>query len=151
MRIIGFNFTKVSAEKSKEFKLGPKINTNIGFLDIEKEERGIVKEESDVLRVSFNFSVTYTDTEKQEKDTNQGEVLLTGFIILMATKEESKILFDSWKKKELPTAFKVPLFNLILQKCSVRALQLEEELGLPLHIMLPQLKAGEKEQKEEKK
>jgi len=151
MRIIGFNFTKVSAEKPKEFKLGSKINTNIGFLDIEKEESGIVKEESEVLRVSFNFSVTYTDAEKQEKDTNRGEVSLTGFIILMATKEESKILFDSWKKKELPATFKVPIFNLILKKCSVRALQLEEELGLPLHIMLPQLKAGEKVQKEEKK
>ena len=147
MRLSGFNFTKVSAEKSKEFKLGSKINTNINFLDIEKEESGIVKEESEVLRVSFNFSVTYTDVEKQEKGANRGEVSLTGFIILMATKEESKLLLDSWKKKELPVAFKVPIFNFILKKCSVRALQLEEELGLPLHLPLPQLKAGEKEEK----
>ena len=119
MRIIGFNFTKVSAEKSKEFKLGSKINTNISFLDIEREESGIVKEESEVLRVSFNCSVTYTDTEKQEKEANRGEVSLTGFIILMATKEESKLLLDSWKKKELPVAFKVPIFNFILKKCSI--------------------------------
>jgi len=151
MRIIGFNFTKVSAEKSKEFKLGSKINTHINFLDMEKEEGGIVKEESEALRVSFNFSVTYTESEKQEKESTNGEVSLTGFIILMVTKEESKVLLDSWKKKELPVAFKVPTFNFILKKCSVRALQLEEELGLPLHLPLPQLKAGKKEQQEEKK
>lgn len=151
MKIIGFNFAKVSAEKSKEFKLGSKISTNIKFLDIEKEESGIIKEESETLRISFNFLVKYADTEKQEKEADRSEVLLMGFIILMATREESKLLLDSWKKKELPVAFRVPIFNFILKKCSVRALQLEEELGLPLHISLPQLKASEKVQKEEKK
>lgn len=151
MRIITLNFTKVSAEKSKGFKLGGGANTNISFLDIEREEGGIIKEDSDVLRVSFNFSVEHKGAEKNEKKDKSGEVSLTGFVILMTTKEESKLLLDSWKKKELPPTFQVPMFNYILLKCSVRALQIEEELGLPLHIPLPQLKAGPKEEKKDEK
>lgn len=149
MRIIGFNFTKVSAEKSPKFQLGTNINTDIEFTNIEKEETDLAKDGSDVLKVSFKFSVLYRDKdEKNIKDSSKGEISLLGFVVLLASSEESKEILKDWKKKELSNAFKVPIFNFILKKSSVRAMQLEEELNLPLHVPMPQIKSGKLEEKQ---
>ncbi|MEM4259199.1 MAG: hypothetical protein QXS38_00330 [Candidatus Pacearchaeota archaeon] len=147
MRIIGFNFTKVSAERAADFVPGSEINTNIDFIEIEKEETDLAKDNNEAIRVSFQFNVFYRRKEKKEKEKGQknGEISLTGFIILLAPKEEAKELYKYWKKKELPASFKVPIFNFLLKKCSTRALQLEEELNLPLHIPMPRLKQSQEE------
>lgn len=146
MRIIGFNFTKVGAERFLERAMGPERSTNIEFQNIEKEESSLAKEDSEILRVSFKFSVIYG--EKDKKDVSSAEVALSGFIILMAAKAESEDLQKAWKKKELSASFRVPIFNFILKKCSIRALQLEDELNLPLHIPMPQLKVESAKGKE---
>jgi len=36
------------------------------------------------------------------------------------------------------------LFNIILKKSTLKALQIEEELNIPLHMQLPSLKKQEK-------
>ena len=153
MRIIGFNFTKVSAERFPEKAMGPDRSTNIEFQNIDKEDNRIAKDDSEMLRVSFKFSVIYGEKDKKEKDkdASSAEVALSGFIILMAAKEESKELQEAWKKKELSSSFRVPIFNFILKKCSIRALQLEDELNLPLHVPMPQLKIGKPEDTKEEK
>lgn len=145
MRIIGFNFTKVSAERFLGKAMGADRSTNIEFQNIEKEDNRIAKDDSEMLKVSFKFSVIYG--EKDKKDSSSAEVVLSGFIILMANKEESKDLQEAWKKKELSASFRVPIFNFILKKCSIRALQLEDELNLPLHVPMPQLKIGDAKEK----
>ena len=51
-----------------------------------------------------------------------------------------------WKDKKMPDDFRNTLFNLILRKASLKALQLEEEMNLPIHMQLPTLKIGEKKE-----
>ena len=52
-----------------------------------------------------------------------------------------------WNKdKKMPENFRMTLFNLILRKSSLKALQLEEEMNLPTHIQLPTLKIGDKKE-----
>ena len=51
----------------------------------------------------------------------------------------NKVL-EGWKEKNLPDDFRLSIFNLILKKSSLKALQLEEELNIPLHIAMPFLK-----------
>ncbi|MEK6892836.1 MAG: hypothetical protein AABX07_01405 [Nanoarchaeota archaeon] len=138
MQLIGFNFTKISAEKTPQFKLGSAINTNIEFTGFEKEKIEILKD-ADALRVSFKFSISYIEEEKKE-DKN-GEILFEGNLVLSATKEESKDMFKSWKKKEFPGQVRLFLFNIILKKCSTKALSLEEDIAIPYHIPMPQLQA----------
>ena len=147
MKTIAFNFTKVLAERPKKFKTGYRMSTNISFLNIEKEENAQEKEDAELIRVSFNYSVVYEIENEAKGSENSGEVSLTGFIMLIASKKEAKDLLDAWEKKEIPNTFKVQLFNLILRKCSVRALQMEEEMGLPLHMPLPQVRVGKKDDK----
>jgi hypothetical protein len=138
MRVIGFNLSKVLADRHPDFKQGAVINTDIEFTNVEKEEVEILKE-TEASKISFQFSVSYLDS-KEKKAKKQAEIVIEGNIILSASSDEIKELAKAWKKRELPNNFKVPLFNLILKKCTPKAIQLEDELNLPTHIPLPQLR-----------
>lgn len=135
MQVIGFNLTKISAEREPVLKPNNTINTNIEFKDVEKEQVALLKE-SDAVKLSFAFTVTY---EEKEKKTQEAKISLEGFMVLSAEKDEIKDILKSWKKKEVPQNLKIPLFNVILQKCSLKALQLEEELNLPNHMPFPRI------------
>jgi len=141
MKVIGLNFTKISAAKDENFKVGPAINTDIEFTNVEEESVSLLKEDSQALKSAFRFSVSYLESEDKKSKKN-AEIILEGNIIVSGTKDEAKDVQKAWKKKEIPNSFKVPLFNLILRKCSPKALQLEEELNLPTHIPLPQIRPG---------
>ncbi len=146
MQLVGFNLKKIKAEKSPEFKRS-NINTNIEFTDVLKEKLELLKD-ADAVRISFIFTVSYTEAaqnpnqEKKEKEEEKkhAEVLFDGDIMLSSSKDESKELFKSWKKKQIPEQFRIPLINFILKRCSVKALSLEEELNLPAHIPFPQVR-----------
>ena len=144
MNILSFNFVKINAERKLDFKHSS-INTNIEFIDIEKDEIAALKA-SDVIKVNFNFIVTYSESKEDTKNP-AGKVFLEGSLLLSADKEEAKELLDAWKKKELPENTRTALFNLILRKCSIKALSLEEELGLPYHLPLPKLQNAQKKEK----
>jgi len=116
-------------------------------LDVKKEDILLSEKDSEALRVLFNFSVKYSNQDEEaekksgEKSENNGEVSFKGFFILTVSNEEAKAILKDWKKQEISEFIRVPLFNFILRRCSVRAMQLEEELGLPLHVPLPQISA----------
>lgn len=105
--------------------------------------------DAEAIKASFRFAIMFREPEKREQDKkseksdkseNQNEVSFEGSILLALEKDEAKEFIKSWKKKEIPKDKVLPLYNFILKKCSVRALQLEEELGLPSHIPFPQIK-----------
>lgn len=139
MKVIGFNLSKVHAEKNKEFN-AKNINLNIEFTDIEKDKIDLLKD-AEALKVSFKYSVEYADLEKEkkEKPEKQAEISFEGLIVLAADKKESKEIQSSWKKKAIPNSVKVPLNNLILKRCAAKSLQLQEDLNLPSHLPLPQI------------
>ncbi len=143
MQIIGFNLKKILATRSNSFQRGP-INTNIEFTDVNKEKIDLLKD-TEGVRISFIFSVVYSDQEKKE-DLKHGEVSFEGDILFSANKEEAKDIAKSWKKKQIEDKIRIPLINFILKKCSVKALLLEEDLSLPVHIPFPQVRKGNQEQ-----
>lgn len=138
MQVIGFNFKKISAEK-KEKNNAVSVNTNIQFMDVSKEKVEML--DKDALKILFSFSVSYGDKEKNESQT--GEVVMDGEILLSAESEESKQITKEWKKKKIPDGIRIPLLNFIIKRCSAKALSLEEDLGLPYHLPIPQVKPGQ--------
>ena len=58
----------------------------------------------------------------------------------LAGEDEIKEVLEDWKKKKLSDSFQEILFNIILRKANIKALELEEELNLPFHINLPSIK-----------
>jgi len=94
-----------------------------------------LKEE--VLAVKFNFGLDY--------EPEMAKIDLEGNLILSLDSKRAKDVLKQWKDKKMPEEFRLPLFNLILRKCSLKALQLEEEMNLPIHFQLPSLKVQNKE------
>ncbi len=128
MKIIGFNFTKILAEK--EGPAGGKVNVSmsINVSNIEKQKLSAIGQ--DVIKAEFNFSIKY---EKMANLNFKGEIYFT------AEEEKLKEVVKKWKDKKVPEDIRVPLYNLILTKCNIRALELEDELGLPTHVPLPKV------------
>jgi hypothetical protein len=56
--------------------------------------------------------------------------------------KDVKSVLKDWKEKKVSDDFKIKLFNQILNKCNLKALQLEDELNIPPHFRLPTLQIG---------
>ncbi len=137
IKVVGFNFRKISVEKTKDSLKDVKINTKIDISDIDEAKSDFIKKDEKILRIKFTYIIEYSP-----KIAN---IELQGNIILTTSKDESKNILDSWKDKKMSETFRISLFNMILRKSNVKALQLEEEMNLPLHIPFPSLKAAKKE------
>jgi hypothetical protein len=136
MKIVGYNITNLTANKHSNLQKSS-INTNITFTDVQKEKIEVLKD-ADALKTKFKFTVEYSDQDNKESKNN--EVALEGFLTLSVSKDESIDFLKQWKKKEVPKDKVIPLYNYILKRCSIKALQLEEDLGLPPHMPVPQVK-----------
>ena len=133
MKVIGFNYTKVNAERSlKEAKV-EKINQDLEFINVEKDELGLAKD-LNIIKISFTFKINY--------DPNCASISLDGTAILNTSPEESKQILKAWKKKQIEDSVRMPLIKLIMNKCSLKALNLEEELNIPPHMRLVNVSAS---------
>ena len=137
MKLLGFNFSKIHIEKLKDKVEGLKISNKIDVSEITEAKADMLKLKEEVLAVKFNFGLDY--------EPEMAKIDLEGNLILSLDSKRAKDVLKQWKDKKMPEEFRLPLFNLILRKCSLKALQLEEEMNLPIHFQLPSLKVQNKE------
>jgi hypothetical protein len=133
MRLAGFNFNKISVERFISNKEGIKISTNIDISEIKEVKTELFQTKEELLGVKFKYNVDY--------NPEVAKLELVGDIVLAVDAELSKNVLEQWKEKKMPDNFKIALFNLILKKSTLKAIQLEDEMNLPLHIPLPSLKS----------
>ncbi|MDP2926100.1 MAG: hypothetical protein Q8N99_07020 [Nanoarchaeota archaeon] len=129
MKIIGFNLSKVLAEKKEKAPERVQINQNIDIKNIVKEKIPISQNE--ILVLSFSFTISYSG--------DYAKIEFVGNILLMPEKDELKNFLKSWKDKKIPDEARPPLFNFIMNKCNIKALTLADDLGLPSHIPMPRI------------
>lgn len=135
MKVVGFNFTKISVEKLKESISDLKIKTGIEVPEINQVKANILKGKEELIEVKFTYNVNYTpDIAKIE---------LEGGIVFSLEPKLAKEVLKDWKKKKVNEDFKIGLFNIISRKSSLKALELEDELNLPLHIPMPSFKRAQ--------
>jgi len=139
MKLLGFNFTKLHAERLIDRSEGIKINTNIDISDIKEAKTDILKSEGKVIAVRFLYGVSY--------EPELAKIEIGGTIVLSVETPLGKEIIDQWEEKKVPEEFRINLFNLILKKSGLKAMQLEEELNLPLHIPFPSLKKSDSDKK----
>jgi len=131
MRVIGFNFSKISIDKKKEPEKGMKINTNIEIKELEKKDIDVFKDK-DVFDMAYEFKINYSE--------DIAELVFNGSILILIENEEIvKNIEENWKDKKLPENLRIPLMNVIFSRCNLKALQLEEDLGLPQHLPSPKI------------
>jgi hypothetical protein len=129
MKIIGFNLTKISIQRKEKFDSKLEIKQNINIDDITKDKINISKDE--ILKINFTFAVNYNpDFAKLE---------FKGGLVIIPEKDEMKKIMKEWKNKQLAEEFRAPLFNFIMNKCNIKALSLEDEMALPLHVPMPRI------------
>lgn len=149
MQVLGFNFTKISAERFPHFKGKPKINTSVDFANVEKEKIDLIKDQ-ETYKMDFKLVIIYSDQDEKgdSKDKKHqsklGEVIFQGNTLIGITKDDPKEMTKAFKKNEIPLPIKEFFLNLILSKCAAKALDLEDQIHLPLHIPLPRVKLEEK-------
>lgn len=136
IRLIGFNLTKIEGEKKPDFDGTLSIKSNIDISNIEKHQMTIGKQ--DALKASFKFVIDYAEL---------GKVALEGIVFLIVPAKMLKQATIDWKKKKIEKDLQLVILNIIVQRASLRAFQLEEELGLPIHIQLPRVAPKEEANK----
>ena len=141
MQIIGFNLTKISIQREDKLEGKVEIKQNIGIDDVSEEKISITKDNT--LKIKFTFSVDYSEGK-------YAKVEFKGHVLLLPEKDEFKEFLKSWKDKKVPEGIRTPLFNFIMSKCNIKALQLEDEMNLPLHIPMPKLNIQSKEEQDSK-
>ena len=138
MRIAGFNFKKISVEKTGEKAEDLKINTKVEVPKIEFLQQEFVKTKDDLIQIDFEYIVSY--------EPNFAKIELIGSVIVALDPESAKEAVEHWKDKEMSEDLRLNLFNIILRKSNIKALELEEEMNLPLHIPFPPLKVNTKQE-----
>jgi hypothetical protein len=133
MKFAGFSFNKISAERLSGVSDKLKVNTKIDILKIDKFNSPTF--EKDLLNIDFSYTLEY--------DPKFANLEFKGSILFYADPEEIKELLKDWKNQKLSEDFQTLVFNLVLKKTNVKALELEDELNLPFHIVMPTLKKKE--------
>lgn len=131
MKLAGFNFTKIHAERLKGNTKELKVDTKINLEDIKQIKSDLAKSQESFLGIEFDYLINYKDLAKLEFKGN--------LLLILDSKKAEEIIKD-FKNKKMNEEFKVNVFNIILKKSSIKALGLEEELNIPSHFKLPSLK-----------
>jgi len=141
MKIIGFSIKKILAEVKENKKTNLEVTSNLNIEDIKEAKIEQSKQQS--ILIDFNFYVEYKP--------NIARIEFSGHLILLDDENKTNEIIKLWKQKKLPEEIKIPILNFILEKCNIKSLGLEEELGLPLHLRLPKLGAPKTQEKLESK
>ena len=142
MRVIGFNFKKISIEKNKEIDNQINIDTDIQIKNIQLRNADLFKDQ-DLLNIDYEFKIIYMP--------DFAELLFTGNVAMLIEKTEKdflKKILKSWKSKKVEEELRLPLMNIIFARCNLKAMELEEAVNLPFHIPTPKFTAKDKEKKE---
>ncbi len=128
MTLVGFNLIKIQAERKKQISGKIEVKTDINILNIKKEDIEMIKNK-DVLSFNFEFSIDYSP--------DIAKIVFEGEVLLALEQKETKEVLNKWKKKEIEEGLRLNIYNIILTRCSVKALSLEEDMNLFPHIPLP--------------
>lgn len=134
MRIIGFNLTKILVEKIEKIEEDVQVTQNIDIKNILEEDIKISK--NTIIKLVFGLKIDYSK--------NYGKIDFEGNILILPEGDDINKLLESWKSKKIPENMRIPIFNFIMNKCNIKALYLEDEIGLPLHIPLPKVSVSNK-------
>ena len=137
MGVVGFNFTKIEANRDDKTKGKISIKNNVAISNVEDAKLSLGKTQQEGLKISFTFSSSYTPSSSK--------IAFEGYIVYMDDPAVISEIKESWKKdKKVPGKFAAPLLNQVLDKCNVEAIILSRDLNMPSPIPLPKVTAQKK-------
>jgi hypothetical protein len=138
MTIIGFNFTKINAERKKPVDGQIKVQNSVKIDDVKESTLSVGDKKQKTLVFEFSYISTY--------QPEIGLIELRGILVYMTDQKKVEEIAKNWKSgkgKKLPEDVMAPVINTILNKCSITALQMSKEENLPPQIDLPKVKVSQ--------
>ena len=136
--IVGFGFTKLSAEKNEAAKGKIDINNNVSIKNVEESDLSLGKEKQNALKFIFEFTSKY--------EPSVGTILFEGEVLYLEDPKKVKEILNSWKKdKKIDKELMAGVLNTVLTKCNVQALILSQEVNLPSPIPMPKVQIANPE------
>ncbi len=128
--IIGFNFRKINIERKKTLVQGMKVRYDMDIGKVYEQKISMVTGNNKALGFDFEFKIAY--------GSEIANLEIYGCVTYLLSADEAKNALDTWaKSKKLPKSVSVPIINVILDKCNIKALELEQDLALPTHLPMP--------------
>ncbi|MFH0875494.1 MAG: hypothetical protein V1859_06135 [archaeon] len=132
MAIVGFDITKIHAEKNKAAVGKIDIANNLSIIDIKEAKLNLGTEKKSGLEFNFLYASRY--------NPEIGIIEIHGKVIYMEKEDKVKEVLDSWKKdKKIKKDIVSAVYNSILSRCNVQAIILSREVALPAPIPLPKV------------
>ena len=139
MAIVGFNFTRMEAERIEAAKGKINVSNNVSIKNVEEKNLSLGSDKQKVLSFTFEFASTY--------EPKVGSINLVGDVLYMDDSKKAKEVLDGWKKdKKLPKELMTGIINTMLNKCNIQSLILSEQVNLPAPIPLPRVQAQQQSQ-----
>ena len=137
MAIVGFNFTKITAEKGDSPIKGKiDIKNNVSITDVEEAKLALGSSAHKTARFTFDFSAIY--------EPKIGSIKFNGDVLYMSDAAKVDELVKSWKKnKKVPQEVMAGVINTVLNKCNVQALIISQQINLPSPIPLPKVQTNQ--------
>ena len=132
MTLVGFHYTKISAEKKKAITGKVNASNNL-VLDKVQEAKLSGSASQKGIEFTFKFMVVF--------EPGIGTVELQGKVVYMGTPAKVKESLDKWTKdKNLSPEILEEVYNSLLHRCNIEALLLSKEMQMPSHLPMPKVK-----------
>ena len=126
MKLLGSRYKKISGTRNPDFDGKIEMNQNIKINDIKEYDK------KNSVIVDYSYAIDYKKL---------GLIEIEGLLYLELDGINNKKFIKDWKGKLLGDEEQMSIINIIVHKASVKSLQLEDELGLPIHFRLPTLQS----------
>jgi len=141
MAVIGFHFTKILTEKTKNAVGKINVSNNVVLIDVKEAKINVGDAKQKGIEFKFNY--------KSKFEPEIGYISLEGAALFVAKEAKIKESLTKWEKeKKLPPEVLQEVYNHLLEKCTVEALFLGRDMGLPPHVPLPKISGDKKNKKE---
>jgi hypothetical protein len=107
MKVVSFNFKKISVEKFSDNFDKLTAGTNIDITDIAPLKQDLFKTKEEFVGVKFLFTLNY--------EPKIAKIELGGDIIVSLDPAIVRNIVKDWKEKKISEEFRIDLFNTILR------------------------------------
>lgn len=141
--IVGFNFTKIQAEKKGQINGKVDINNNVSIKDVEETDFSLGTKKQKGLRFIFEFASKY--------EPSIGSINFEGDVLYVDNEKAIKDVIAEWKKgKKVKKELMGGILNTVLIKSNIQALIISQQVNLPPPIPMPKVNMVQKPQQTKK-
>ena len=132
MTIIGFNFRKITAEKSTTATGKVNISNNVSLKKVEEAFIPVGAGKQKALKFNYEYITKY--------EPELGSIVIEGDVLFLSSEDNVEKTLKEWKKnKKVDKEILTPILNTILTRCSIKGLLISQDLNLPSPVQLPRV------------